>query len=108
MKKVMMFFLVLLMTIPLFAQQKSFLDQPYIEVTGRAEMEVMPDEIYVTITIDEQCMKGKIPVLQQEKNMVARLQSLGIDVEKQLVVLKMVTDLGKRNEAVTSKMYSNV
>lgn len=47
MKKVMMFFLVLLITTPLFAQQKSFLDQPYIEVTGRAEMEVMPDEIYL-------------------------------------------------------------
>ena len=108
MKRVMIVVLVLLMASPLFAQQKSFLDQPYIEVTGRAEMEVMPDEIYVTITIDEQSIKGKIPVLQQEKNMVARLQSLGIDVEKQLVVLKMVNDLGKRNEVVTSKRYSLV
>lgn len=108
MKRVMIVVLVLLMASPLFAQQKSFLDQPYIEVTGRAEMEVMPDEIYVTITIDEQSVKGKIPVLQQEKNMVARLQSLGIDVEKQLVVLKMVNDLGKRNEVVTSKRYSLV
>ena len=51
MKRMMIVVAALLMASPLFAQQKTFLDQPYIEVTGRAEMEVAPDEIYVRITI---------------------------------------------------------
>ena len=78
------------MASPLFAQQKTFLDQPYIEVTGRAEMEVAPDEIYVRITINEQDSKGKTTVLQQEKDMVRRLKDLGIDVDKKLVVQDMM------------------
>ena len=35
------------------AQEKNFIDTPYIEVTGKAEMEVVPDEIYVGITPPE-------------------------------------------------------
>ena len=54
MKRMMIVVAALLMASPLFAQQKTFLDQPYIEVTGRAEMEVATDEIYVLITINEQ------------------------------------------------------
>ena len=67
----------LLLSAPLFAQEKNFIDQPYLEVNGRAEMEVAPDEIYVRITINEQDSKGKVTVLQQEKDMVRRLKDLG-------------------------------
>ena len=104
MKRMMIVVAALLMASPLFAQQKTFLDQPYIEVTGRAEMEVAPDEIYVRITINEQDSKGKTTVLQQEKDMVRRLKDLGIDVDKKLVVQDMVNAQLKKDVA-TSKSY---
>lgn len=104
MKRMMIVVAALLMASPLFAQQKTFLDQPYIEVTGRAEMEVAPDEIYVLITINEQDSKGKTTVLQQEKDMVRRLKDLGIDVDKKLVVQDMMNAQLKKDVA-TSKSY---
>lgn len=104
MKRMMIVVAALLMASPLFAQQKTFLDQPYIEVTGRAEMEVAPDEIYVRITINEQDSKGKTTVLQQEKDMVRRLKDLGIDVNKKLVVQDMMNAQLKKDVA-TSKSY---
>jgi len=104
MKRMMIVMAALLMASPLFAQQKTFLDQPYIEVTGRAEMEVAPDEIYVRITINEQDSKGKTTVLQQEKDMVRRLKDLGIDVDKKLVVQDMMNAQLKKDVA-TSKSY---
>ena len=104
MKRMMIVVAALLMASPLFAQQKTFLDQPYIEVTGRAEMEVAPDEIYVRITINEQDSKAKTTVLQQEKDMVRRLKDLGIDVDKKLVVQDMMNAQLKKDVA-TSKSY---
>ena len=100
MKKLMIAAAALLLSAPLFAQEKNFIDQPYLEVNGRAEMEVAPDEIYVRITINEQDSK-----LQQEKDMVRRLKDLGIDVEKKLVVQDMSSDLFKRKDVSTSKTY---
>lgn len=40
MKKLMIAAAALLLSAPLFAQEKNFIDQPYLEVNGRAEMEV--------------------------------------------------------------------
>ena len=105
MKKLMIAAAALLLSAPLFAQEKNFIDQPYLEVNGRAEMEVAPDEIYVRITINEQDSKGKVTVLQQEKDMVRRLKDMGIDVEKKLVVQDMSSDLFKRKDVSTSKTY---
>lgn len=48
----------------------------YIIVTGNAEREVTPDEIYVGITIDESDSRsGKVTVAEQERKMVAELKS---------------------------------
>ena len=107
MKKTVLLLVLFLGTLALgMAQSKEndFLDQPYIEVTGRAEMEVAPDEIYVRITINEQDSKGKTTVLQQEKDMVRRLKDLGIDVDKKLVVQDMMNAQLKKDVA-TSKSY---
>ena len=104
MKRMMIVVAALLMASPLFAQQKTFLDQPYIEVTGRAEMVVAPVDIYVRITINEQDYKAKTTVLQQEKDMVRRLKDLGIDVDKKLVVQDMMNAQLKKDVA-TSKSY---
>ena len=91
------------------AQEKNFIDTPYIEVTGKAEMEVVPDEIYVGITINEKDNKGKVSVDQQEQEMFKQLKEIGIDVEKDLVVQDMSSDLQsfflRKNAILTSKSY---
>ena len=41
------------------SKENDFLDQPYIEVTGTAMMEVVPDEIYVKIILREKDQGGR-------------------------------------------------
>ena len=94
----------LMLTTSLYAQQTSVMDQPYIEVSGQAEVEVVPDKIYVQITIDGDS-KGQETVLQQEKEMVQRFDALGIDVEKKLVVQELFNSALKSNKVTTFKMY---
>jgi hypothetical protein len=82
----------------------------YISVTGSAERDVTPDEIYVGITIDESDSRnGKITVAEQERRMVAELKKLGIDVDKDLQVGDMSGDLKsyvlRRDRVQTQKNY---
>ena len=85
MKKTVLLLVLFLGTLALgMAQSKEndFLEQPYIEVTGTAMMEVVPDEIYVKIILREKDQRGKTELEQQEKK-------LGIDVKKDLAVRNM-------------------
>lgn len=66
------------------AQNKNFIDQPYLEVSGMADTSVTPDEIYLHIQISEADTKGKTSVEDLERKMVDALKSLGIDPEKNL------------------------
>ncbi len=77
----------------------------YIQVNGRAEKEVTPDEFYLAITIDERDSKGKIPVETRQREMVAALKRLGVDVEKQLKVANLSTGLLKKNTSVATAKY---
>lgn len=104
MKRGMVLVAALMLTTALYAQQTNVMDQPYIEVSGRAEVEVVPDKIYVQITIDGDS-KGQETVLQQEKEMVQRFDALGIDVEKKLVVQELFNSALKSNKVTTFKMY---
>lgn len=104
MKRGMVLVAVLMLTTSLYAQQTNVMDQPYIEVSGQAEVEVVPDKIYVQITIDGDS-KGQETVLQQEKEMVQRFDALGIDVEKKLVVQELFNSALKSNKVTTFKMY---
>lgn len=74
-------------------QTKNFIDQPYVEVNGRAEMEVVPDEIYLRIVITEKDNKGKVSVEQQQQSMIKALKAAGIEVDKALSVADMSSDL---------------
>ena len=58
----------------------------YVQVTGRAEREIEPDEFYLAVTINERDSKGKISIEQQQRGMVAALKKLGVDVAAQLKV----------------------
>lgn len=66
--------------------QKNFIDQPYIEVTGQVVTEIIPNEIYLRITLNENDKKGRISIEKQENQMLAKLRLCDIDLEKQLSV----------------------
>jgi len=82
-------FFALLFTTLCFSQNggKNFIDQPYIEVTGQIETEIIPNEIYLNIVLNENDKKGKISIEQQENQMIAVLKSLQIDLDKNFSVL---------------------
>lgn len=75
-------------TICLFSQnaQKNFIDEPYIEVTGKVETEITPNEITISIILNENDKRGKISIEKQEQQLISSLKSIGIDTGKQLSV----------------------
>ncbi|MDR1023526.1 MAG: SIMPL domain-containing protein [Prevotellaceae bacterium] len=89
--------------------EKNFIDQPYIEVTGRAEKEVIPDEIYLKIVINENDNKAKQPLEQLESKMIAALSKLGINVSKDLAVKDLSSSFRqywyKSSDIFASKEY---
>jgi uncharacterized protein YggE len=55
---------------------------PYIEVVGTGEMEIIPDQIYISFTLKERMDgKTKIQIEDQEKEMKKKLMVLGIDMK---------------------------
>ncbi len=108
MKKILTAIAVLIATTALSAQEKNFIDQNYIEITASATKEVSPDEIFISITIEERDNKSK-SLEKQEKLMFARLKTLGIDLEKEMLIKDMATQIQeyilKKNTVVTSKSY---
>lgn len=89
MKKLLIISLVLLISAITSAQEKNFLDVNYVEVTTKADTEVVPDKIYLSVIISEKENKGKISVEKQEKEMIKILRGIGIDAEKNLSVSDM-------------------
>jgi uncharacterized protein len=85
--------LLLLSTSILFAQtgEKNFIDQNYIEVTGKAEMEIVPDDIYIGIVINEKDFKGKM-LSDIEKSMYEKLKELNIDILNDLAIKDLISN----------------
>ena len=76
MKKIS-FLLFLIFTAALLAQNPN--SNPYIEVTGIAKTEIIPDEIYLDISIKERIEKGqKLTLTILEKELKATLNKIGI------------------------------
>ncbi len=71
---------------------KNFIDQNYIEVTGRAEQEITPDQIYLKVVVNEADSKGKQTLEELEKGMIKKLSGIGIDVKKDLVIVDMASN----------------
>ena len=93
-----------LMLLPAAAQTQEACPS-YIQVNGRAEKEIVPDEFYLSIVIAERDSKGKISVEQQQKAMIAALKRDGIDVEKQLKVANLSSEFFKKNTSVATAKY---
>jgi uncharacterized protein YggE len=75
-----------------------------IQVSGKAEKKVTPDEIYIDITIKDGDVKGQT-VAQIESTMKSRLRALDIDVEKSLKTTDMDNSLKKKKQVATHRSY---
>ena len=99
----------LLVQLSLAQGSKNFIDQNYIEVTGKAEMEIVPDEIYLKILINEADNKGKESVESLENKMIENLKTLGIDIDEQLVIKDFSSNFKnyflKKTDIQTAKEY---
>ncbi len=96
MKKII-FIVFTILTLNSFSQtgEKNFIDQNYIEVTGKAEMEIVPNEIYLKIIVNEKDLKGKQKLQEVEKSMIEKLSEIGIDISKQLAIRDIASNFQK-------------
>ena len=101
--------LVLISTLSFAQETKNFIDKPYMEVTGKGELEVTPDEIYLSIKLKEADNKGKESVEALEKKMVLKHKALGIDVEEALSIMDFSSNFRsywlRKTNILTSKEY---
>ena len=109
--KNLLFLLIMLVSIKVMAQNgdKNFIDQNYIEVVGKSEMEVSPDMIYLKVLLDEKDTKNKETLSELEAKMVATLEGIGIDTKKDLLIKDISSNfkyyLLTRNKILLSKEY---
>ena len=89
MKKITLFILLIIATKSI-SQTKTFIDLPYIETSAKVDTLVIPDRIYLNISITEKDTKGKVSVEELESKMNEKFKSMGINVETQL----SLNDLG--------------
>ncbi|MCG2612651.1 SIMPL domain-containing protein [Terrimonas sp. NA20] len=91
------------------AQQKNFIDQPYLEVTGSADSLVTPNQIFIRIFVSEKDTKDRIPLEDIEVKMVKSLSALGINTENQLQVSDMLSNYKyfflKKRDILKTKEY---
>lgn len=82
MKKYSLFLALIMTSMTLFAQQIPVPEEkPNIEVTGSAEVEVVPDEIYVSIVLREKDKnREKYKIEAQEENLLQKLKANGFDI----------------------------
>jgi uncharacterized protein YggE len=90
-KTTLLLFMLLSLKISAQYGEKNFIDQNYIEVTGKAEMEVSPDEIYIKILINEKETKGKT-LDEIEKSMMQKFKDIGIDISKDLAIKDLISN----------------
>lgn len=82
--KTILTLIILIVSVSSYGQSQDNIndDKPYIEVIGTAENEIIPDEIYIAITIrDRENGKDKITIEQQEADLKNALQSLGVSLD---------------------------
>ena len=104
MKRLILLAVAALVAFPAAAQMQEAYPS-YIQTNGRAEMEITPDEFYLQIVINERDSKGKISVESQQREMIAALKKLGVDVDKQLKVANLSSEFFKKNTSVASAKY---
>lgn len=90
-------------------QTKNFIDQPYIETTAKVDSLVKPDIIYLDILLQEKDNRNKVSVEELENMMATKLESLGIDLKKQLTLSDLASNFKKyflkQKDVLKSKAY---
>ncbi len=104
MKKLILMAAIAIMAMPVFAQQDEAYNS-FIQVNGRAEKEVAPDMFYLSIVINEIDSKGKMSVEKQQRDMIAALKRIGVDVEKQLKMANMSSAHFKKSTSLSTAKY---
>lgn len=69
---------------------KNFIDQNYIEVTGKSEMEVIPDMIYLKVILNEK--DKKISITELEADMLKSLKKIGINISSDVSIKDMFSN----------------
>lgn len=105
MKKMMLVLATLMVVAASASAQQTEAFPSYIEVTGVAEKEVAPNEIYLSITINERDSKGKISVDEQQREMLAALKKLGVKPDSQLKMVDLTSSYFKRGNAQAKAQY---
>ncbi len=109
MKKLFLLF-VIFTSVTTFSQEKNFIDKPYLEVQGKADTLVTPNKIYIGVLISEKDTKGKKSVEDLESEMLTKLKSLGIGIEKNVTMQDMMSNFKKyflkQTDIQKAKSYS--
>ena len=105
MKKMMLLATAFVLVVLSVSAQQAETFPSYIEVNGVAEREVAPNEIYLSITINERDSKGKISIDEQQRDMVAVLKKLGVKPAEQLKMLDLTSSYFKRGNALAKAQY---
>lgn len=84
-------------------------DISYIDVVGNGEMEIVPDQIFISFTLKERFEgKKKLEIEDQEKELKKRLIKLGLDLND-LQLADASSDYikikRKKNDVISSKDY---
>lgn len=101
-KSMILLAMAMIFALPAQAEQ---IDDNYIQVNGYAQIEVIPNEYYLTITLDQSDSKGRVDIDLQRQAMVAALKSLNIDTAKDLTVMGMSSDYFRRNQSLSAAQY---
>ena len=84
-------------------------EKPFIEVVGSGEMEIIPNEIYISFTLKERLDgKNKITIEFQEAEVKKQLQKAGFNLDKLSLAdasSGIVTVKRKKQEVLASKNY---
>lgn len=78
---------------------------PTVSVNGVSQIRVSPDEIYLSIRLDESDTKGRLPIEEQRRKMFSALKKAGVDAEKQLFVQDMSSDYFRRGRSLVATQY---
>lgn len=104
MKKMLLLAVALCTAIALQAQESERYPS-YIQVTGAAEEEITPNEIYLSITINERDQKGRVSIEEQQRAMLSILKKAGVDIDTQLSVIDLSSTFFKRNSSLSTAQY---
>lgn len=95
MKTFSLFSILLLAGFNAFSQEKNFIDHPYIETTAKKDTLVVPDNIYITIILNESDSRNKKSTEELEITLEQTLKKLNINTQKDLSLLDYNSDFKK-------------